>query len=151
MFAWLWVWQARRNLDPSIPVKFAFGLLFLALGFFVMAGAATVVAGGNKAWPTWLITTYLVHTFGELCLSPVGLSSFTKLAPRKLVGQMMGVWFLATSFGNLLAGLLAGEFKEDTMAGWPALYLRITILPMVAGVLLILLAKPIKRWMVGIK
>jgi len=64
---------------------------------------------------------------------------------------MMGVWFLATSFGNLLAGLLAGEFKEDTMAGWPALYLRITILPMVAGVLLILLAKPIKRWMVGIK
>jgi proton-dependent oligopeptide transporter, POT family len=151
LFAWLWVWLARRNLDPSIPVKFALGLLFLALGFFVMAGAAQIVAGGNKALPAWLVTTYLVHTFGELCLSPVGLSSVTKLAPRKLVGQMMGVWFLATSFGNLLAGLLAGEFKADALEGWPGLYLRITILPLIAGVLLIVCAKPIKRWLVGVK
>jgi POT family proton-dependent oligopeptide transporter len=151
MFAWLWVWLARRNLDPSIPVKFAFGLLLLAAGFLVMAGAAQVVAAGNKALPTWLITTYLVHTFGELCLSPVGLSSVTKLAPRKLVGQMMGIWFLATSFGNLLAGLVAGEFKADALQSWPELYLRITILPVIAGVMLILLAKPIKRWMVGVK
>lgn len=151
MFAWLWVWLARRNLDPSIPVKFAFGLLLLAAGFLVMAGAAQVVAAGNKALPTWLITTYLVHTFGELCLSPVGLSSVTKLAPRKLVGQMMGIWFLATSFGNLLAGLVAGGFAEDNVARWPELYLRITILPVIAGVMLILLAKPIKRWMVGVK
>jgi POT family proton-dependent oligopeptide transporter len=151
LFAWLWVWLARRNLDPSIPVKFALGLLFLALGFFVMAGAAQIVAGGNKALPTWLVTTYLVHTFGELCLSPVGLSSVTKLAPRKLVGQMMGVWFLATSFGNLLAGLLAGEFKADATDGWPALYLKITILPLLAGGLLIVCAKPIKRWLVGVK
>jgi len=132
-------------------VKFAFGLLFLALGFFVMASAAKIVAAGNNALPTWLITTYLVHTFGELCLSPVGLSSVTKLAPRKLVGQMMGVWFLATSFGNLLAGLLAGEFKADATGTWPALYLKITILPMIGGVLLIVLAKPIKRLMVGVK
>jgi POT family proton-dependent oligopeptide transporter len=151
MFAWLWVWLARRNLDPSIPVKFAFGLLLLAAGFLVMAGAAQVVAAGNKALPTWLITTYLVHTFGELCLSPVGLSSVTKLAPRKLVGQMMGIWFLATSFGNLLAGLVAGEFKEDNVAGWPELYLKITILPIIAGVLLIVCAKPIKRWMEGVR
>ncbi len=151
VFAWLWVWLARRNLDPSIPVKFAFGLLFLALGFVVMAGAAKVVAAGDQALPTWLITTYLVHTFGELCLSPVGLSSVTKLAPRKLVGQMMGVWFLATSLGNLLAGLLAGEFRADATDGWPALYLKITILPTIAGVILILCAKPIKRWMEGVK
>jgi len=151
VFAWLWVWLARRNLDPSIPVKFAGGLLFLALGFLVMAGAAKVVAGGSKVWPTWLITTYLVHTFGELCLSPVGLSSVTKLAPRKLVGQMMGIWFLATSLGNLLAGLLAGEFKADNVAGWPEMYLKITILPTIAGVLLIVCARPIKRWIVGIK
>jgi POT family proton-dependent oligopeptide transporter len=151
LFAWLWVWLGRRNLDPSIPVKFAFGLLFLALGFFVMAGAASVVAAGHQAWPTWLITTYLVHTFGELCLSPVGLSSVTKLAPRKLVGQMMGIWFLATSLGNLLAGLLAGEFQADGTAGWPALYLKITILPVAAGVLLLAGARFIKRWMVGIR
>jgi proton-dependent oligopeptide transporter, POT family len=151
VFAWLWVWLGRRNLDPSIPLKFAFGLILLALGFLVMAGAATVVAAGKQALPTWLITTYLIHTFGELCLSPVGLSSVTKLAPRKLVGQMMGIWFLASSLGNLLAGLLAGEFQPDSLAAWPALYLKITILPIIAGVLLILLARPIKRWMEGVR
>jgi len=151
VFAWLWVWLARRNLDPSIPVKFAMGLLLLAAGFLVMAGAAKVVSSGQKAWPTWLITTYLVHTFGELCLSPVGLSSVTKLAPRKLAGQMMGIWFLATSLGNLLAGLLAGEFKPDAIQHWPRLYLNIVILPAVAGILLIVFSRPIKRLMVGVK
>ncbi len=151
MFAWLWVWLARRNLEPSIPIKFAFGLLLLGGGFVVMAGAAKVVANGQHAWPTWLITTYLVHTFGELCLSPVGLSSVTKLAPRKLVGQMMGIWFLATSLGNLLAGLLAGEFKADTIQQWPTLYLKIVILPVAAGILLLILSRPIKRLMNGVK
>jgi dipeptide/tripeptide permease len=150
MFAALWVRLAQRNLDPSVPVKFAFGLLLLALGFVVMAGAAVVVAGGSKVMPTWLTLTYLLHTFGELCLSPVGLSSVTKLAPRKYVGQMMGIWFLATSLGNLMAGLLAGDFTEDTLQQWPGLYLRIAIAPTVAGVLLILLARPIKRLMKGI-
>jgi POT family proton-dependent oligopeptide transporter len=151
VFAWLWVRLARRNLDPSIPVKFAFGLLMLAVGFAVMAGAAAVVARGNKAMPMWLIMTYLIHTFGELCLSPVGLSSVTKLAPRRFVGQMMGTWFLATSLGNLLAGLMAGEFSADTLQRWPSMYLKITILPAIAGVLLIVLARPIKRLMVGVK
>ena len=151
VFAWLWVWLARRQLDPSIPAKFAFGLLLLAAGFVVMAGAAKVVAAGNKAWPTWLVTTYLLHTFGELCLSPVGLSSVTKLAPRKLVGQMMGIWFLATSLGNLLAGLLAGEFKADALDQWPTLYLKIVILPAAAGILLLILSRPIQRLMSGVK
>ena len=114
------------------PVKFALGLFFLGAGFLVMAGAALVVAGGNKAWPTWLTLTYLLHTFGELCLSPVGLSSVTKLAPRKLAGQMMGIWFLATSLGNLLAGLLAGEFNPDNIQHWPRLYIKIVILPAIA-------------------
>jgi len=151
LFAYLWVWLARRNLEPSIPVKFALGLLLLGAGFAVMAGAASVVAGGAKAWPTWLITTYLVHTFGELCLSPVGLSSVTKLAPRKLAGQMMGVWFLATSLGSVLAGLLAGEFNPDTIHQWPAMYLKIVILPGIAALLLLLFYRPIKRLMVGVK
>jgi POT family proton-dependent oligopeptide transporter len=151
VFAWLWVWLARRNLDPSIPVKFAFGLLLLAAGFAVMAGASLVVISAGKASPGWLVTTYLLHTFGELCLSPVGLSSVTKLAPRKLAGQMMGIWFLATSLGNLLAGLLAGEFKPDAIQGWPHLYLKIVLLPAAAGILLILLSRPIKRLMADVK
>jgi dipeptide/tripeptide permease len=151
VFAAIWVSLARRNLDPSIPVKFALGLFFLALGFVVMAGAAAVVAGGHKAWPTWLTVTYLLHTFGELCLSPVGLSSVTKLAPRRLVGQMMGIWFLGTSLGNLLAGLLAGEFDPDRIQQWPEFYLRVAIPPILAGLLLIVFARPIKRWMVGVK
>lgn len=151
LVAGLWGWLGRRLLEPSIPLKFALGLLLLAAGFVVMAGAAKVVAAGNQAMPTWLITTYLLHTFGELCLSPVGLSSVTKLSPRRLVGQMMGIWFLGSSLGNLLAGLLAGEFKADALDGWPGLYLKITILPALAGGLLILFAKPIKRWMEGVK
>jgi POT family proton-dependent oligopeptide transporter len=151
VFAWLWVWLARRNLDPSIPAKFALGLLLLAAGFLVMAGAAKVVISGHQAWPTWLIMTYLLHTFGELCLSPVGLSSVTKLAPRKLAGQMMGIWFLATSLGNLLAGLLAGEFNPDSIQRWPALYLKCVILPAAAGTVLLLLSRPIKRLMTGVK
>jgi POT family proton-dependent oligopeptide transporter len=151
MFAWLWVRLARRNLDPSIPVKFAFGLLLLAAGFVVMYGAAKIVASGHKALPVWLITTYLIHTFAELCLSPVGLSSVTKLAPRKLVGQIMGIWFLSTSLGNLLAGQLAGAFDIEHLQEWPDLYLKIIILPTIAGVLLIAFSGPIKRLMVGVK
>ena len=77
------------------------------VGFLVMAAAAVFVARGHKVWPTWLIMTYLLHTFGELCVSPVGLSSVTKLAPPRLVGQMMGAWFLATSLGNLIAGRIS--------------------------------------------
>jgi POT family proton-dependent oligopeptide transporter len=92
-----------------------------------------------------------VHTFGELCLSPVGLSSVTKLAPRRLVGQMMGTWFLGASLGNLLAGLIAGWFKADAVEKMPALYLQQVIMPTAAGLLLIVLAKPIKRWAAGIK
>jgi POT family proton-dependent oligopeptide transporter len=148
-FAALWVWLAKRQLDPSIPVKFGLGLLLLAAGFVVMAGASRVVAAGDSAQPTWLITTYLLHTFGELCVSPVGLSSVTKLAPRRLVGQMMGIWFLATSLGSLIAGLLAGEFHADRVAAWPGMYLQIIILPLAAGLLLIVFARPIKRLVAG--
>ncbi|MGA2243875.1 MAG: peptide MFS transporter [Verrucomicrobiota bacterium] len=150
LFASLWVRLARRNLDPSIPVKFAFGLLLLAFGFLVMAAAVKVVVAGKLAAPTWLVTTYLLHTFGELCLSPVGLSSVTKLAPRKLIGQMMGIWFLATSLGNLLAGLLAGEFDVTPVNQWTVIYLKIAIAPVLAGGLLIVFSGRIKRWLAGI-
>ncbi|HYG24051.1 MAG TPA: peptide MFS transporter [Verrucomicrobiae bacterium] len=151
VFASFWIHLGRRNLDPSIPAKFGLGLLLLAVGFLVMVGASAVIVSGNRASPNWLILTYLFHTFGELCLSPVGLSSVTKLAPRRLVGQMMGTWFLATALGNVLAGLLAGEFKVDAPGEWSGLYLNIVIAPAAGGLLLILFAKPIKRLMAGAK
>ena len=114
VFGWLWLRLGQRNMDPSAPLKFAFGLILLALGFLVMVGAAKVVANGiageSQASPFFLILTYLLHTSGELCLSPVGMSTFTKLSPKRYVGQMMGIWFVATSLGNLIAGLVAGRF-----------------------------------------
>ncbi|MBU6400716.1 MAG: peptide MFS transporter [Verrucomicrobia bacterium] len=146
-----WVRLARRRLNPSVPVKFGLGLVLLALGFLVMSGAALRVVAGHKAWPTWLMSTYLLHTIGELCLSPVGLSSVTKLAPRRLVGQMMGTWFLGASLGNLIAGLVAGEFKPDTLDQMPTQFLQIVWMPLAAGVLLIVLARPIKKLMAGVE
>jgi POT family proton-dependent oligopeptide transporter len=146
-----WIALARRGLEPSMPVKFALALFLLCLGFLVMSLASSFVAAGQKVWPTWLITTYFLHTVGELCLSPVGLSSVTKLSPRRLTGQMMGIWFLATALGNLIAGLVAGEFKADAVERMPLMYLQVTILPAMAAFSLIILAGPIRRWMGGVK
>jgi POT family proton-dependent oligopeptide transporter len=149
--AWLWLALARRHLNPALPIKFAAGLVLLGFGFLVMAGAAKFVGAHSKVWPTWLITTYFVHSVAELCLSPVGLSSVTKLAPRRLVGQMMGIWFLASSLGNLIAGLIAGEVsvsRPDQMAGH---YLQIVLTTAGAGLLLLVFAKPIKRLMAGVE
>ncbi len=124
-FAWMWIALARRNLNPSAPAKFALGVMLMGSGFLVMAAAATIVAHGSQVLPYWLIMTYLFHTFGELCLSPVGLSYYTKLAPKRFVGQMMGMWFLATSLGNLVAGLIAGEFDANNVAAMPGQYMHI--------------------------
>jgi POT family proton-dependent oligopeptide transporter len=151
VFAGIWVRLAARNREPSLAVKFGFGLILLASGFLVMAGAALVVSRGTQAAPAWLITTYLVHTFGELCLSPVGLSSVTKLAPKRFVGQMMGTWFLGSSLGNLIAGLLAGTIKMDSDRLRPADFLALIWMPLVAGILLIAAAPLVKRWSGGVK
>ena len=124
-FAWAWVALAKRHLNPSAPAKFAIGVMLMGCGFLVMAAAAAIVAGGSKVLPYWLILTYLLHTFGELCLSPVGLSYVTKLAPKRFVGQMMGMWFLSLSLGNLAAGLIAGEFDANNVAAMPGQYMHI--------------------------
>jgi POT family proton-dependent oligopeptide transporter len=127
-----------------MPGKFAIGLLILGLGFLVMVVAAKIVVAGNQAAPYWLILTYLLHTMGELCLSPVGLSSVTKLAPKRFVGQMMGIWFLATSLGNLLAGLMAGRFNPEALNEMPGLFMQIVMTVTVAGLLLLAFTKLIK-------
>ncbi len=141
-----WVALARKGRDLTLTNKFALGLGLLAAGFFVMVMASKLVVGGQKVLPTWLLTTYLLHSVAELCLSPVGLSSVTKLAPRRLAGQMMGIWFLATSLGNLIAGLFAGEVIQDAsqMSGR---YLQIVLMALGVGGLLFVFSKPIKRLM----
>jgi len=111
IFGWLWTWLASRSSNPSIPVKFGLGLFGLAGGFFVLSWGAANATAETPVTPAWLIVTYFLHTCGELCLSPVGLSSMTKLAPESRVGQMMGIWFVAAALGNLFAGILAGQLE----------------------------------------
>jgi proton-dependent oligopeptide transporter, POT family len=146
-FAWMWIALAQRNLNPSAPAKFAIGVIMMGSGFLVMAAAAAIVARGSQVLPYWLIMTYLLHTFGELCLSPVGLSYFTKLAPKRFVGQMMGMWFLATSLGNLVAGLIAGEFDANNVAAMPGQYMRIVYFCVGLGAVLLVLSRPVKKLM----
>jgi proton-dependent oligopeptide transporter, POT family len=150
-FAWAWIALARRNLNPSAPAKFALGLMLMGSGFLVMAAAAAIVAHGTKVLPYWLLMTYLLHTFGELCLSPVGLSFYTKLAPKRFVGQMMGMWFLAMSLGNLVAGLIAGEFDANNIPAMPGQYMHIVYITVGAGAILLAISRPVKKLMGNIE
>ncbi|WP_410488851.1 peptide MFS transporter [Algoriphagus aquimarinus] len=150
-FGALWIWLGRRNMEPSSPMKFTFGLLLLAIGFFVMYFATKIAASGDLAAPTWLLITYMLHTFGELSLSPVGLSLVTKLAPKGYGGQMMGIWFLSVALGNLIAGLIAGEASggtEEALAQMPDQYMLIVYTVFGSAALLFLL-KPLIRRMMG--
>jgi POT family proton-dependent oligopeptide transporter len=150
-FGALWVWLGRRNLEPSSPLKFTFGLILLGIGFLVMYFAAKIAASGELAAPTWLIMTYMLHTFGELSLSPVGLSLVTKLAPKSYGGQMMGIWFLSVALGNLIAGIIAGEASggtDEALSRMPDQYMLIVYTLLGSAVLLFLL-KPVIRKMMG--
>lgn len=140
-FAWLWIFLNKRRREPSSPAKFAFGLFFMGLGFVVMALAALLAAKGEKVSPMWLVVTYLLHTFGELSLSPVGLSTVTKLAPERMVGQMMGVWFMSISLGNLAAGQVAGLFGKLPL---PQLFGAVAAVGALAALLLGLLVRPMR-------
>ena len=110
VFAFLWITLGPKQ--PSSPMKFVLGLLFVALSFVLMVPAAKLTAEG-KVGPLWLVGLFFLQTVGEMLLSPVGLSTMTKLAPQRLLGMVMGIWFLAAALGNKLAGVLAGEFKSD--------------------------------------
>ena len=148
-FAWLWVELGKRNLDPSSPAKFGLALALVGVGFLVMMWAAQlVVSTGGKVAPTWLLLTYMLHTFGELCLSPVGLSNVTKLAPKRYVGQMMGTWFLGAAVGNALAGLIGGHVGSAAAAEMPSQFLQMCFIAGGAGLVLIL-ASPILRKLAG--
>jgi POT family proton-dependent oligopeptide transporter len=143
------LWLGLGSREPSSPAKFAYGLLFVGLGFLVIAGAAFISlrAGGARVSPLWLIAVYLCHTIGELCLSPVGLSTVTKLAPQRLVGSMMGVWFLSISLGNFIGGRVAGLFETFPL---PQLFGAVFLTTAFSALVLALLSKPIRRLMSGV-
>ncbi|MGH7658281.1 MAG: peptide MFS transporter, partial [Gemmatimonadales bacterium] len=142
IFAWLWIKLGRK--EPSSPAKFAFGLFFLALGFAILIPAASLAGSGVQVSPMWLVAAYFLHTVGELCLSPVGLSAMTKLAPVRYAGLMLGVWFLASSVGNFIGGNVAGFYGTFTTT---QIFGAVTIYVLAACALMIVFVKPIKKMM----
>ncbi len=139
-FAWLWLKLGPR--EPSSAAKFALGLLFMALGYVVMIGAAKAAAGGNLVSPWWLVAMYVLHTIGEMCLSPVGLSAMTRLAPQRIAGLTMGVWFLASSIGSYLGGRVAGFYETLSLV---QIFGALTIFALVSTCLMAALIKPYRR------
>lgn len=149
VFAWFWVRLGSR--EPSTPAKFAFGLLFVGLSFVLLlppgAMARSGMAGGVLVSPWWLVAAYFLQVVGELCLSPVGNSVVTKLAPPRVVGMMMGVWFLSIAAGNKLAGWVA---SISAAVPYPTLFGAIAAVTLGAAVLLFVLVQPIRRLMGGV-
>jgi proton-dependent oligopeptide transporter, POT family len=156
VFAWIWTSLASRGREPSTPVKFAMGLFLVGAGFVVMVAAARLSDDGVPVSPMWLIAAYSIHTCGELCLSPVGLSMVTKLAPARFASLMMGVWFLAFFFSDLFAGLLAGTVEKiergqvfRVLGGQADFFLMFVVMSFVAGAVLLALSGSVKRLMRG--
>jgi proton-dependent oligopeptide transporter, POT family len=156
LFAWLWLYLGRRGLEPSTPVKFALGLWLLGLAFLAMVAGALQTRDGGLAAAHWLLITYVVYTWGELCLSPVGLSMVTRLAPAHLQSLMMGIWFFTFSLANLLAGLVARmsvSLQEGLVTflvpGLAGFYLMLVVVPIGMGLAILALTPLLKRWMHG--
>ncbi len=143
-----WVWLRLGKHDPSSPAKFAFGLVFVGLGFLVMVAGAVASANGVQVSSAYLWVCYLFHTIGELCLSPVGLSAMTKLAPVRFAGLMMGIWFLASAVGNYIGGRLASLYGSF---GLPSLFGSVAAFCIGLSLVLALMVKPIKRMLGGVK
>ncbi|MFA6957588.1 MAG: peptide MFS transporter [Thermoanaerobaculia bacterium] len=142
----IWVKLGSRN--PSIPVKFGMGLIMLGIGFLVLAWGSPAPGVSVKVSPNWLVATYFLHTIAELCLSPVGLSSITKLAPERLVSQMMGTWFLGAALGNLIAGLVAGFIESLPVA---QIFNTVAMIVGATGFLFLLCSPLIKKLTHGIE
>lgn len=142
VFAWIWLRLGSH--EPSSPTKFSLGLLFVGIGFLLLVPASGLAQTHGKVSPWWLVGVYFFHTVGELCLSPVGLSITSKLAPQRIVGLMMGVWFMSISLGNKLGGYTAGFFERLPL---PTLFGAVAAVTIVAGLILAVLIKPIRRLM----
>ena len=159
-FAMLWIALAKRNMEPSTPLKFAIGIIFVGLGFLVLV-AGMESSDGVQTSVIWIILIYLLHTLGELCLSPVGLSSVTKLSPQRIVGVMMGMWFFASAAGNYVAGLIARATSSNSMsatnetfdlvqkASFVEVYTNVGLMAVGCGIVLALITPILKRLMHG--
>jgi POT family proton-dependent oligopeptide transporter len=146
VFAWLWIRLGSR--EPSSPAKFLWGMVLAGAGFLVLVPPGITAEAGGQAGFGWLIATYLLHTMGELCLSPVGLSAVTKLAPARVCGMMMGVWFVSIAMGNYLGGRVASFYGALPL---PLLFGVVGGGAVAAGLALTVFARPIVRLMGGVK
>ena len=141
IMAWVWVRMASQGKEPSSPTKFGWGLVFVGLGFAILIVPAQQ---SGLASPMWLTTTYFLHTIGELVLSPVGLSAMTTLAPARIGGLMMGIWFLATSVGNFIGGRVSGLYESFAL---PSLFGSVAGFAVVAGIVLLIAAPSMRKLM----
>ena len=144
--AYLWFFLGKKMLDPSLPFKFGLGLLFMSVGFLFIAYGANIAVQEGVAGAKWLLLTYLFHTIGELTLSPIGLAAISNLSPKRFVGQMMGVWFLASSLGAIIAGILSGQATYEGIKSMPDLFNKIAIISSIVGLVLILISRPLHNW-----
>jgi amino acid/peptide transporter (Peptide:H+ symporter), bacterial/amino acid/peptide transporter (Peptide:H+ symporter), bacterial len=156
VFAWMWTRLEARGRAPSTPVRFALGLFLLGSGFIVLVIGARLSDRGIRVSPLWLIATYVLHTCGELCLSPVGLSMVTKLAPARFASLAMGAWFFSMFISDLLAGLLAGTVEKiekgqvfHLLGGQADFFLMFVVSTFVAGAVLLAISPSVKRLMAG--
>jgi len=158
----MWSALAKRGLEPSIPVKFGIALIGVAAGFLLLVWGARYADTNFQVGIWWLAGLYFIHSFAELCISPVGLSMITKLSIARVVGLMMGVWFLSISVAQYVAGVVAQFASVDTVGGqvtnlavslqkYVSVFTTISIAAIVLGVLLLLLSWPLKHWMHGVK
>jgi len=155
----VWLWMARRKIEPNTMIKFGLGFLFLAFAFYVFYATRFFADGNGKASLDIFTVAYFIITLGELCLSPIGLSIMTKLAPRHLWGVMMGMWFLASAYGQYVAGILgAGMASPDENASLQTKlnsytdgYYQLAIYALIAGVVVLALSPFVKKLMGGIK
>jgi len=147
IFSKMWVGLAKKNLEPSTPMKFVWGLVLLCMGFVVMYYTASMVTAGNKVSMLLIGGVYLLHTLGELCLSPVGLSMVTKLSPLRFASLMMGVWFGAVFIANLAGGFFAGQYDKMSVTQFFGI---IVVSTAAASLVLLVFVKSIRKWMHGI-
>ena len=162
IFVWIWGGLGKRNLEPASPFKQALGLFLLAIGYLVIAFGVKGIDPSTKVSMGWLVSLYTIHTFGELCLSPIGLSMVNKLTPARFTSLMMGIWFLAIATGNKLAGTMSSLYPDAKAAVHPSIlgfeindlfsyFILFVFFSGIAAVLLFFLCKKLEKMMHGVK